>query len=159
MSRQETFGSSLVRRYHLAIEIGSGRGVTSLVEQEIDDLAVDTLEGELLAHGPFSPWTHPVTRLDPGMRERRVVEDPESEQAFDHTLHEVGSIAGTTQAPADLGDGTCARFEEARGVLEDDHRVIDLRSALAPLGECRARAVGTAGSASAVVIADPVGHN
>ena len=84
---------------------------------------------------PFAARPRPVARLDPGARERLVIEHPEVTQAGDRAVDELGPVAGTRQPPAHLGDRPRSALQEARCRFQDDIRILDRGTPLAPLSE------------------------
>ncbi len=98
---------------------------TTLVQHEVDRRPVDALGLELGADRSFAARAGAISRLDPGAAEGLVVEDAELEEAGRRSIDELRAIAGLGQATTDLGDRARACFEEARGGLEDDLRVVD----------------------------------
>jgi len=137
---QEVLGSGLVGGEHETGGVARCRCVPSLIEQTIDDRAVDALLGEFLAQRSLTPGAGPIARLDPGSRERGIIEHPEFDHPFDRALDQIHSIPGAGQPPPDFHDRPGAWLEEPGGGLEDDDRVIDLCPALAPFGDRRAPA-------------------
>ena len=106
---------------------------SSLLENGVDRGAVDALHAKLLADRPLPARSCPVARLYPGPGECLVVEDPELQQPVDGTVHEVRPVARAAEPASDLGHRALARLEEARRGIEDDLRIVDRCSPLAPL--------------------------
>ena len=96
----------LVRRYRRPVLVDLDRGgrLATLAENEIDRDPVHALLAQLLADRPFAPRPRPIARLEPGPRERLVIEHPELEHPLDRAFDEVGPVARAGQAPPDLGD-------------------------------------------------------
>ena len=78
------------------------RSIAALPEHEVDGLAIDPLQPQLLADGPFAARPGPVARLHPGPRERLVVEHPELGHPRDRAIDEVRPIPGATETPPHL---------------------------------------------------------
>ena len=102
--------------------------------------AIDPLEPKLVPYRPLAARSRAVARLDPGSRERLVVEHAELGHPGDGAVDEVGPIAGRRQPATNLRDRPGTRLEEPRGRLEDDRGIIDRSAPLAPFSEAFAPA-------------------
>jgi hypothetical protein len=108
-----------------------GPVASSLLEELVDDHPIHALECELATQRDLAAGSGPVARLDPGPRERRVVEHPEIRQAHDRRLDEIRAIPGLAESAPDLGHGPRANLEKPGGRLEDDPWIVDGRAPLA----------------------------
>ena len=92
----------------------------------VDDRPVDALDLELAPEGSLASRAGSVPRLNPRLRERRIVEYAKPEQLLNRALDKLGSIAGLRQAPPHLGNGSLAHLEEAQRRRQDDLGIVDL---------------------------------
>jgi hypothetical protein len=115
--------------------VGRESPLPSFTEHEIDRLAVDPLEAQLLSDRSFAARVSTVTRLDPGPRERLVVEHPEVGHPRDRAIDKLAAVSGAGQPTTNFGHGPGPHLEEASGGLEHDRRVVDGRAPRPPLGE------------------------
>src|SRR6202011_3973824 len=100
-------------RCHVGI-IGATRFGAASLHRFVDDRPIDALDLELAPERPLAARAGSIPRLDPRLRERRVVEDPEPEELLDRPLDELRSIAGLREAPPHLGDRALAYLKEAQ---------------------------------------------
>ena len=106
--------------------VGAPRPRATRLHRSVDDRAIDALDLQLAPERALAAGAGSVPRLDPRLRERRVVEDAKPEQPVDRTIDELGSIAGLRQAPPHLGDRALPNLEEAQRRRQDDLGIVDL---------------------------------
>ena len=106
-----------------------------LLEDPVDDDAIDSLECQLAPECDLPSRSGPVARFDPAPSERLVVEHAEVQQSSDGAVDEHDSIARVSQTATHLRDRTRSRLEEPHGGIEHELRIVDLRSASAPFRE------------------------
>jgi hypothetical protein len=107
----------------------------SLGQDGIHDRTVDSFERELAAQRDLPPRPCSIPGLDPAPSEGLVVEDAQVKQADDGVLDQFRTVTGVGEAVPNLVDGPRPRFEEPRGGIQHDLRVVDCASARPSLGQ------------------------
>src|SRR5205085_8697318 len=100
-----------------------------------DRLAIDALLPQLTLECSLAAGTRPISRLDPGARERLVIEHAQFLEARDGALDEIRPVAGRVEPRSHFDDGPLPRLEEPQRGFEHDRRVADLLPILADLRE------------------------
>ena len=119
---------------HVGI-VGATRLRATPLHGFIDDPAIDALDLQLAPERPLAAWAGSIPGLNPGLGERRVIEDAKPDQPLDRAVDELRSITGLREAPPHLGDRTLPNLEEAQRRRQDDLRIIDLRMPSALVSE------------------------
>jgi len=86
---------------HVGI-VGATRLRATPLHGFIDDRAIDALDLQLAPERALAAGAGSVPRLDPRLRERRVVEDAKPEQPLDRAVDELRSITGLREAPPEM---------------------------------------------------------
>jgi hypothetical protein len=105
---------------HLSVVVVGRRPGGPLLENARDQLAVDSLDGELPAQGLITARMGSISGLDPGTREHLVVEHPQLREPLDGSFDQVRRVGGAGQVAADLVDRPLTRLQEARRGIEHD---------------------------------------